>query len=91
MKNICDFLYAPNTEKCFRRKIFSRKITSLKLFYNETILHRNKRSINDYSITYTAIKQVQISNPLHCQNTESFFNRRYIHSATKGEQPSSRI
>jgi hypothetical protein len=35
MKNICDFLYALNTEKCFRRKIFSRKMTSLKPFYEE--------------------------------------------------------
>jgi hypothetical protein len=36
MKNICDFLYAPNTEKCFRRKIFFKKMTSLKPFYVET-------------------------------------------------------
>jgi hypothetical protein len=35
MKNICDFLYVPNTEKCFRRKIFSKKMTSLKPFYDE--------------------------------------------------------
>jgi hypothetical protein len=36
MKNICDFLYASNTEKYFQRKIFSRKMTSLKPFYIET-------------------------------------------------------
>jgi len=34
MKNICDFLYAPNTKKCFRRKIFSKNMTSLKPFYD---------------------------------------------------------
>jgi hypothetical protein len=39
------------------------------------IIHNSRYiSLNDYSITYTAIKQVQISNPLHCQNTESLFN-----------------
>jgi hypothetical protein len=36
MKNICDFLYAPNTEKCFQGKIFFKKMTSLKPFYVET-------------------------------------------------------
>jgi hypothetical protein len=35
IKNICDFPYAPNTEKCFRRKIFSRKMSSLKPFYDK--------------------------------------------------------
>jgi hypothetical protein len=34
IKNICDFPDAPNTEKCFRRKIFFRKMTSLKSFYD---------------------------------------------------------
>jgi hypothetical protein len=44
IKKICDFPYAPNTEKCFQRKIFFRKMTSLKHFTTETIL-RNKQSI----------------------------------------------
>jgi hypothetical protein len=36
IKNICDFSYAPNTEKYFQWKIFFRKMTSLKSFYIET-------------------------------------------------------
>jgi len=36
IKNICDFSYAPNTGKCFQRKIFSWKMTSQKPFYIET-------------------------------------------------------
>jgi hypothetical protein len=36
IKKLCDFPYMPNTEKCFRWKIFFRKMTSLKPFYVET-------------------------------------------------------
>jgi hypothetical protein len=35
IKNIYDFSYASNTEKCFRRKVFSWKMIFLKIFYNE--------------------------------------------------------
>jgi hypothetical protein len=33
LKNIYDFPYLPNIEKCFRRETFFKKLTSLKLFY----------------------------------------------------------
>jgi hypothetical protein len=35
IKNIYDFPYTPNTKKCFRRKIFFKKMTFLKPFYNK--------------------------------------------------------
>jgi hypothetical protein len=46
LKNIYDFPYLPNIEKCFRRETFFKKLTSLKLFYEGNYFRRNKQCIS---------------------------------------------
>jgi hypothetical protein len=40
------FVRVVNTVKCFRQKIFSKKMTSLKYFPKETILRQSKWSLS---------------------------------------------
>jgi hypothetical protein len=40
IKNICDFPYALNIEKCFRQKIFYSKMISHKIFSSKIISHK---------------------------------------------------
>lgn len=85
---------------CYIRTLFKEK-NPLKSINKRKLNHKMQYQISlkhvkfivpkCYPITYTAIKQVQIPNSLHCQNTEFSFNWRYIHSTTKREQPSSRV
>jgi hypothetical protein len=58
IKNICDFPYVPNTEKWFRPKIFFKKMTFLKSFYDGN--HFTSKQTEHKTLFNFQIKLIQI-------------------------------